>query len=165
MRYNPDLEDDVLDEDEIDTDVRDAILDASEKALDDLANASAAMTWSTPSDKDPEDIIIVAHFGDWWAKNGNLVWSKGNIGNGPGGREDIEIPKNYISNEFGGKIPITEEEISIESISDWIKLRKDDFDLDGITNSEIDTVIAEKYGDHDVTYTSVSGESTHYEQK
>lgn len=98
-----------------------------ERACDDLADASAAQTWSTPSDTDiekhGEDMLIIAEFGDWVACNGDVVWAKGGEP-GTGGRVgDVDIPEGFEVFPDGGAVPTTEEHVSVDHVADNIALR------------------------------------------
>lgn len=141
---------------------------ALEDAVDYLAEASAAQTWSTPGDVDlekyGEDLIIVANFGDWWAVNGDLVFEGGprTRTSTPGGWNDIRIPKSHAEIEYGGgRIPTTEE-VGIEHVIDRAA------DGLGIPRDHRGLLAAARdvfKGRHDVTYTSVSGDATYYANK
>ncbi len=139
---------------------------ALERAVDYLAEASAAQTYSTPSDSDPEDVIITAEFGDWIAINGDLVFEKGKPGH-PGGWGDVpndqKIPKDYIKTNQGGAIPVVEEEVSLDHVIDAAALALGVPRGKSLSRAKIEAVAREMFdGRRDVTYTSVSGKAAHY---
>ncbi len=142
------------------------ITKALERAVDYLAEASAAQTYSTPSDSDPEDVIISAEFGDWLAINGDLVFEKGKPGH-PGGWGDVpndqKIPKDYIGTNQGGRIPGVEEEVSIDHVIDAAAIALGVSRGKSLSRSKIEAVARDLFkGRRGVTYTSVSGKSEYH---
>ncbi len=146
------------------------VLSLFDKAVDYLAEASAAQAWSTPGDMDldthGEELLIVANFGDWWAANGDLVWADETNPGEPGAYGDVGIPSDFIVVSGGGRIPCTEEEISLDHVATRIRLIMEElpeqYALLGHTDADILEILLRKNNGKDLTYTSVSGDATYY---
>jgi len=117
-----------------------------EDKIESMANASAAMAWSTPDDEQAEkygEVWIKAEFGDWVAINGDLVIDE---------KTDTNPPEGYEKTDEGGRVPTVEEEVSLEHAIDSVaKDMKLDFD-------RVERV-AKKENKKNEVYTSVSGDA------
>lgn len=123
---------------------------AMDRMLEKLANASAAQAWSNTDD---HDMFVIADFDGQIAVNGDLIIN----------RPVPDVPPGFTRTREGGRIPTTEEEVSVEHIERGVlndpELAKYPRE---ILEQVVNKVAAQKYGRKGVTYTSVSGDSTVY---
>lgn len=172
-------------EEELET-LREEVESYVESAIDDLANASAAQVWSTPTDDDiakytdddGEGLLIVAEFGDWMAVNGDLVWSKAhNAKPGDGGNwQDIDLDGYEEADpQPGGDIPCDEQEVWIDHVVRHVindlnrelaegARKYDRFEpmIDVMVRDVIVKRDSSEEKPRQCTYTSVRGEATYF---
>lgn len=121
------------------------ILRALEDKIQSMADASAAEGWSIPTDEMTnrfgKDVWVMASFGDWVAVNGDLVFE----------RPTPNPPKGYELTDFGGHVPTTEEEVSVESAVDAVAEEMD-------VPAERVQEVADSAGYGKFAYVSVSGD-------
>lgn len=128
--------------------------------VEEMGNAQAAMTWSTAGDQDIQDIAdaygidpqtvqenlkVVADFGDAVAVNGDI-----------GGDTDTE---GYTElDQFGGRIPTTEEEVDVDSAIQAVA------DAASLDPGDVYSVVEESYGSalSGQHYVSVAGDARFY---
>lgn len=105
--------------------VLEAVEEEYEKAVEYLANAHAAETWSMLNeDEQDNEIVKVAEFGDWLAMDGQLVWHEPIDTTGraePGTWDDVKIPNRYKQFDEG-EVPTDEIELSMDHIIDRISM-------------------------------------------
>lgn len=144
----------------------DYIKNTLEEVVQEMADSSAAQTWSTPNDQlldnledegyDPDSVLIEAEFGDAVAQNGDLISHAS--GDMPGARK--AIPEDLGLNDInkGGRIPSTEEEIDLQHAAKEIARRlKED-------PTEVEKVLRDnEYGDQ--IYWGSSGDTTVWAKK
>lgn len=129
-----------------DEESRDRILSLAQDKLEEMANASAAMAWSTPPDEGgDEEYWVLATFGYESAVNGDLV------------DELPPPPAGYRLTDRGGTIPTTEEHVGVEHLIRAVarEMKRKDNDR------EVADVIHSEYGEGEIPV-SVSGESEVY---
>lgn len=147
------------------------IRQALEEKVDEMANASAAQTWSTVDDStvdkltregfDPDSIVGLADFNGALAINGELANTTEektfeNVS------RNLEL-EGYEETDRGGKIPTTEEEVDPDSV---IRAVARDGGHDRETVAEAARGIDWWPKDrHDMIYTSVSGWGSVWAQK
>jgi hypothetical protein len=134
---------------ELESDLSSAI----DRMIEKLANASAAQSWSHTEE---HDVYIIADFDGEIAVNGELIIN----------RPIPPVPPGFVRTHDGGRIPTTEEEISLDHVVSGV-LADPEFEKYGKEDlAEIlNRVLEQKYPGKNLAYTSVSGETEVYRKK
>lgn len=127
-----------------------------DQKIRETAAANAAMAWSTPGDRIKMELeeegkvpFIVARFGNQEAINGDPLPED----------EIIDIPEGCIATDKGGRIPIVEQQVDLESVANAVAR-----DLD-IPFQQVWTEIEDEFREvlaenTNIFHTSTSGGST-----
>jgi len=132
-------------------DVKDDVLSEAESAIEFLANVHAAEAWSTPTDQDLDDfgeVYIIADFGGEIAVNGDYY---------PDYDKIPPVPRGFVFTRRGGRVPTTEEEISLEHVIDLVAREL------GLREVVVGEILQEEYGE--LIYRSIDGETEFYVPK
>lgn len=137
-----------------DEELRDELVKALSEKIQEMANMSAAMTWSTPTDDLPdryEDPWFIADFDGQIAVNGDPVF----------GGDVPSPPRGYVFYHGGGRVPCTEEQVSMEHALRAVKMVFHKYPPE-IVKALLEDIWEKEYEGEKEIYTSVSGETEIY---
>jgi hypothetical protein len=130
--------------------LKDALMDFVEETVRAHAEVRAAESYSTPSDDEGNEIVIIAEFGDAVATNGDIG--------------EMRIPKDYVLLKGrGGRIPVVEEEVDLDIVFDVVKGQEDFKPYpEVLLNELLEEIRRKRYGGRRESYVSVSGYAEYY---